>query len=129
MPEKSELIRLELGKERYVFLYPYLRHGTKRRVESANRKYLKYSTDTVKVAEGQSIKDAAKGVEVILDIAHADFTEANDLLILGQVAEWSLGAVTQEVLDTLDEATYETLLKRIDEEVNKDPLPGSGGKS
>ena len=129
MPEKSELIRLELGKERYALLYPYLRHGTKRRVESANRKYLKYSTDTVKVAEGQSIKDAAKGVEVILDIAHADFTEANDLLILGQVAEWSLGAVTQEVLDTLDEATYETLLKRIDEEVNKDPLPGSGGKS
>ena len=129
MPEKSELIRLELGKERYALLYPYLRHGTKRRVESANRKYLKYSTDTVKVAEGQSIKDAAKGVEVILDIAHADFTEANDLLILGQVAEWSLGPVTQEVLDTLDEATYETLLKRIDEEVNKDPLPGSGGKS
>jgi hypothetical protein len=129
MPEQSELIRLELGKERYALLYPYLRHGSKRRVEAANRKYLKYSTDTVKVAEGQSIKDAAKGVEVILDIAHADFTEANDLLTLGQVAEWSFGPVTQEVLDTLDEPSVDAILMRIDEVIKASPLPESGGKS
>lgn len=127
MAEQAELIRAELTGGRWAKILPEITHGTSRRVEAANRKYLKFSVATVKVAEGQPLAEAAKGVEVELDIANADFTEANDLLILGQVAEWSFGEVSQEVLDTIPEALRDELLKKCDEVYSSRPLAGSGG--
>jgi len=136
MADEKDLIKVKLDGGNWAKVYPELRHGTARRVEEANRKYLRFSTDTVKVAEGQPLSEAAKGVEVILDIAHADFTDANDIMILGQTHSWSYGAateeepntVTQAVLDTIPEAARDVILQKIDELIKKRPLTGSGGK-
>lgn len=128
MADQKDLVTVKMQGGKWAKLYPELLHGTARRVEAANRKYLRFSTGSVKVEEGQTIQDAAKGVEVILDIANADFTEANDMLILGQVAEWSFGEVAQEVLDGIPEALREQMLKECDRLYSSRPLTGSGGK-
>lgn len=126
-PEGSGLARHFGGSKQYVLLAPELKHGTARRVEAVNRKYLHYSVPSVKVEEGQTLSEAAKNVAVELDL-NADFTEANDILLLGQVEEWTFGPVNQEVLDGLPEKTRDLILQKCDELYTKSPLPGSGGK-
>jgi hypothetical protein len=136
--ETTKRIYLEEGKNwnpfkkrPYADFYLEIRHGTSKAIAAIIRPH---ATN----AEGGPapkiiISDTGKteirgGYTVEIPMEKLDFDAVNDLFILGQVKEWSLGPITQETIDNLPERVHEKLV----EEVNslyggQGPLPSGGG--
>lgn len=114
-------------KGHYVVFFAEMRHGTQKAVSALTRPYLKPAGDqpaTLKVEDGgPATFEGSTSLEV--DMMKVDWDAVNDVIILGQVKEWSFGPVDQSTLDDMPR----TLRDRIIEEINKiysGPLPKGG---
>ena len=121
---------IDLGGGDSAVILQELTHGTSRKVQAITRVFLKAPDAKLEIKEDKGKTEAkVTSQEVAVDWENADFTKADDALILGQTAKWSFGEVTQEVLDTLAETKRDALLKAVDEECDARPLPESGEES
>ena len=128
-----ETIKVDLPDGNTAELYAAMKHKTQRAVEEATRQYLTYpeGAGKVKVTVGedgeQSIKAkaAAEGMEVNIDLEKIDWNAVNEIIILNQVASWSFGEVTAEVLAEQSEAVFQALKAKVNEMYNF-PLAKSG---
>lgn len=148
----AESVRVELGDNDWADIHPKLLHGTARRIEDAIRKYVKVKPNIAKLAElskgqaeqspktlggdgGTTVQFVEKEgevktnilAEVEVDFDHINYTESTQIMILNQTKAWSFGAVTLEVLDTVDEAKFIELQKEMDSRYGKIPLLGMLG--
>jgi len=129
-----ETVKVDLPDGNTAEMYADMKHKTQRAVEEATRQYLTYpeGAGKFKVTQGedgeQSIKSkaAAEGLEVTVDLGRIDWTAVNEIIILNQVASWSFGEVTAEVLEEQSEAVFEALKAKANE-MYKIPLAKSGG--
>jgi hypothetical protein len=119
-----------LKKRDSAVFFKEVRHGTQKAVNAMTRKFLTFPTgQTPKLVVSGENEMRIEGVESIdVDLGKVDFDAVNDVLILGQVKEWSFGPVDQETLDGLSEDMRNKLV----EEVNKlygesGPFPKGGG--
>jgi hypothetical protein len=119
-----------LKKRDSVVFFKEIRHGTQKAVNAMTRQFLTFPNGQNPKLVVSGEKDMRiEGVESIdVDLARVDFDAVNDVLILGQVKEWSFGPVDQETLDSLSEDMRNKLV----EEVNKlygasGPFPKGGG--
>lgn len=122
-----------LKKRPYADFYLELRHGTQRAVNAIVRPLTKGegggpAPKIVVNQDGEPKVEGGLTVEIPLD--KVDFTAVNDVILLGQVKEWSFGPVNQETLDGLPEILQERLVNEANDLYGKQgPLPkGGGGK-
>jgi len=130
--------KIDLGDGDFAVIFTEMKHGTKRRVEQITRKFLVMPAAQIQAKEvdgkiktdflvNGKVTPEEEVQAVDIDWVHADFTEATDAMILGQVQDWSFGPVDQSVLDDMAEAKREALARACDAEYGAVPLPGSGG--
>ena len=124
-----ETIKVDLPDGNTAEMYADMKHKTQRAVEEVTRQYLTYpeGVGKLKVSQGEDggpIKTKAAGEEVVVTVAlvRIDGTAINEFIILNQVASWSLGEVTSEVLGDQSEAIYEALKLKVNE-LYRDSFP------
>jgi hypothetical protein len=122
-----DTVKVDLGDNEYALMYDEMRHGTSRKVQAVYEPY-------VNTEEAQElIKSLDNGAEGVADKLHklvgsASSVMATDVMILGQVEEWSFGEISQEVLDNMPERKRRILSDKCDELYAR-PLAMSGGKN
>ena len=112
--------RIDLGGGDYAVMAKDLKHKTSRLVQSVQRKYIKPAASKVLLSElkpGQGLYNDAE-----LDLSAYDPTEANHIMILNQVLEWSLGPITEDTLENISQKKYELLVAEVDR-LYGSPLP------
>lgn len=122
-----------LKKRAYADFYLELRHGTQKAVNTIVRPFTKGEDGGPApkiVVTGGGEPKVEGGLTVEIQIDKIDFTAVNDVILLGQVKEWSFGPVNQETIDSLPELLHERLVNEANELYGKQsPLPeGGGGK-
>ena len=119
-----------LKKRPYADFYLALRHGTQRAVQAIARPLTKGEGGGAApkiVVGGDGEAKVEGGITLELSLDKIDFTAINDVIILGQVREWSFGPVNQETLDGLTEELYERLVNEANELYGgQGPLPKGG---
>ena len=117
-----ETVRVDLPDGNTAQLYAEMKHKTQRAVEEITRQYLTYpeGVGKLKVSQGEDggaikTKAAVEEVEVTVDLERIDWTAVNEIIILNQVASWSFGEVTAEVLGEQSEAVFEALKRKVNE--------------
>ena len=116
MTYEPETQKLELnGTGDYAVFYVELRHGTQKAINVLTRPHLTYPDKPPKLIIEAEDKVTVEGSErAQIDLTTAPMDEVNDLMIVGQVKEWSFGPVDQATLDSLPE----TIRKRLLDECN-----------
>ena len=130
-----ETVKVDLPEGNKAELYADMKHKTQRAVEEVTRPYLTYpeGMGKLKISQGEDggtikAKAAVEEVEVTVDLKAIDWTKVNEIIILNQVASWSLGEVTSEVLGDQSEAVFEALRVTVNELYRDSfPLARSGG--
>ena len=124
-----ETIKVDLPDGNTAEMYADMKHKTQRAVEEVTRQYLTYpeGVGKLKVSQGEDggpikTKAAVEEVVVTVDLERIDWTAVNEIIILNQVASWSLGEVTSEVLGDQSEAMYEALKLKVNE-LYRDSFP------
>ena len=110
-------VKVDLPDGNTAELYSEMKHKTQRAVEEATRQYLTYpeGAGKLKVTQGEDgegsvkTKAAVEELEVTVDLGRIDWTKVNEIIILNQVASWSFGEVTAEVLGNQSEAVFNFL--------------------
>jgi len=123
-----ETKRFDLGGGDSAELYVELLHGTTRKVQAIYRPYLG-RPEVQEVLNSEMPEDEKVRALYKLVGDSADIAGATDLLLLGQVKEWSFGPVTQENLDGITEKKREKLVLEANALYGDLPLPIGGGKS
>ena len=131
-----DTVKLDLPDGNTAELYAELKHKTQRDVEEATRQYLTYpeGAGKVKVTQGEDgegsvkTKAAVEELEVTIDLERIDWTAVNEIIILNQVASWSFGEVTADVLGNQSEAVFLALKAKVNE-LYKLPLAKGGAAS
>jgi len=114
MTYEPETTKVELDEGIAVF-YVELRHGTQKAINVLTRPFLTFPDQPPKLTvkgEGEVKVEGGKSVELDVEAVirkHGD--EIDDLMIVGQVKEWSFGPVNQETLDGLPERIRGRLVK------------------
>ena len=127
-----ETVKVDLPDGNTAEMYAHMKHKTQRAVEEVTRPYLTYpeGMGKLKVSQGEdgaTIKaKAVEEVEVTVDLKAIDWTRVNEIIIVNQVASWSFGEVTAEVLGDQSEAIFLALDAKVNEMYNF-PLAKSGG--
>lgn len=130
-----ETVKVDLPDGNTAEMYADMKHKTQKAVEEVTRPYLTYpeGAGKVKVSQGEDgegsikTKAALEKVEVTIDLKAIDWTKVNEIIILNQVASWSFGEVTAEVLENQSEAVFEALKVKVNELYRGSfPLPKSG---
>jgi hypothetical protein len=119
-----------LKKRDSAVFFKEVRHGTQKAVNAMTRKFLTFPNGQNPKLVVTGEKDMRiEGVESIdVDLAKVDFDAVNDVLILGQVKEWSFGPVDQEILDGLSEDMRNKLVEAINKLYGESgPFPKGGG--
>jgi len=133
-----ETVKVDLPDGNTAELYVELKHRTQRAVEEITRQYLTYpeGAGKLRVTQGEDgegavkTKAAVKELEVTVDLERIDWTAVNEIVILNQVASWSFGEVTAEVLAEQSEAVFEALKVKVNELYRGNfPLAKSGDVS
>jgi len=118
-------------KGNFAVFFQELRHGTQRQINAMTRPFLNYGGPSPKLSMNQEDGPKLQGADhVEVDLAKIDFDAVNDVLILGQVKEWSFGPVDQETLDSIPESLRGNLVAKVNELFGAaGPLAeGGGGK-
>lgn len=131
-----ETVKVDLPDGNTAEMYAEMKHKTQRAVEAMTRQYLTYpeGAGKLKVSQGEDgegsvkVKPTVKELEVTIDLERIDWTAVNEAIILNQVASWSFGDVTAEVLGNQSEDVFNALKAKVNE-MYKFPLPKSGGAS
>lgn len=120
-----------LKKRPYAVFYVELRHGTQKAVNVLTRPFLKYpdgKSPVLTIREGEEAPKVEGPTTVEVDLGAIDNTAVNDLIIVGQVKEWSFGEVDQATLDGLSEKIRERLVNECNLLYgNMGPLAKGGG--
>ena len=133
-----ETVKVDLPDGNSAELYAELKHKTQSAVEKLTRPYLTYpeGAGKLKVSQGEDgegsvkTKAAVKDLEVTVDLGRIDWTKVNEIIILNQVASWSFGEVTAEILAEQSEAVFTALKTKVNELYRDSfPLAKSGGAS
>jgi len=102
-------------------LFAEMKHKTQRAVEEATRQFLTYPDGVGKLIlsqgeDGGPVKAKAMTdeVEVTVDLDRINWTGVNEIIILNQVASWTMGEVTAEVLGNQSEDVYAFLKNTVD---------------
>lgn len=104
-----------LSKKDYAIFYVELRHGTQKAVNVLTRPFLEYPDKPPKlIIEGEDKVTVQGSQRADIDLTKVDMDEVNDVMIVGQVKEWSFGLVDQATLDGIPE----TIRKRLLDECN-----------
>ena len=97
-------------------LFAEMKHKTQRAVEEATRQFLTYPDGVGKLIlsqgeDGGPVKAKAMTdeVEVTVDLDRINWTAVSEIIILNQVASWSFGDVTADVLADQSEDVYQFL--------------------
>ena len=101
-------IRVDLSEGDYAELYVQLRHGTARKLQEIYQPYMPLPAYQEAI-EISNLKERAKALEKI--ISQVDITRASDMMILGQIKEWSFGEISQNVLDDISQSKHEILTR------------------
>jgi hypothetical protein len=101
-------ITIDLGDGDCAELYEQLRHGTARRIQEIYQPYESVPAyqEAMKIPD---IKERASKLQSI--ILGADLTRASDAMIIGQIKEWTLGEISQTVLDDMPESKHAILIR------------------
>ncbi len=92
-------VKVGLTNGRVAFVYREVLHRTYRQHEDILRRAMTPSGETtIKMSQLEAGKKMPK-VDYVLDVTKLDMNEINVLYILNQVAEWSYGPVTREVVE------------------------------
>lgn len=130
-----DTIKVDLPGGNWADFFVEMKHKTQRAVEERTREYLTYpeGVGKLKLSQGEDgetvqVKAAVGEVEVTVDLDRIDWIAVSELIILNQVASWSFGEVTVEVLGEQSEAVYEILKAKVNElyQSNSPFLAGSG---
>ena len=133
-----ETVKVDLPDGNTAELYVDMKHKTQRAVEEVTRQYLTYpeGAGKLKVTQGEDGEGAVKtrvaveDMEVTVDLGRIDWTKVNEIIILNQVASWSFGEVTAEILAELSEAIFTALKAKVNELYRGNfPLAKSGDVS
>jgi hypothetical protein len=118
-------ITIDLGDGDCAELFEQLKHGTARRIQEIYQPYQSRSEyqEALKIPD---IKERTRCLQGI--ISQVDLTLANDTMILGQIKEWTLGDITQAVLDDMPEDKHQILSKEANR-LYAPPLADSKPKS
>ena len=125
--------QIDLGDGEYAIFYQETRHGTQKAVNVLTRPFLKYAKTPklTLVGDGEEKDLKLKGIgagKVDINLAKVDWDMVNDIIIVGQVKEWSYGSVNQKTLDDLPERIRGRLVQECNELYGKPaPLPNGGG--
>ena len=106
MTYEPETKKVELDEGETAVFYVELRHGTQKAVNALTRPFLKYpdgKTPVLTIKEGEEGPKVEGPTTVKVDLAAIDYDVVNDMIIVGQVKEWSFGPIDQETLDGLPE--------------------------
>jgi len=130
-----ETVKVDLPDGNTAEMYAHMKHKTQRAVEEVTRQFLTYpeGVGKLKVSQGEDggpvkAKAAVEEVEVTVDLKAIDWTKVNEIIIVNQVASWSFGEVTAEVLGEQSEAVYQALKTKVNELFRDTfPLAKSGG--
>jgi hypothetical protein len=120
-----------LKKRPYADFYRELRHGTQKAVNAIVRPLTRSSENgqaprLVVSNDGDPKVEGGMNVEIPLD--KIDITAVNDVILLGQIAEWSFGPVDQATLDGLPDDLVNILVKEADSLYGgQGPLAKRGG--
>jgi hypothetical protein len=97
-------VRVDLGNQQWAIIHREILHRTYRMHEALLRRYMSPVGETkIKMSDVEKDKKLPK-IDYVLDVAQIDTNEVNELYILNQVIEWSLGPV--------DHSTIENMLTR-----------------
>ena len=125
-----ETVELDLPDGNTAELYAEMKHKTQRAVEEMTRQYLTYpeGVGKLKLSQGEDggpvqAKTAADEVEVTVDLDRIDWTAVSDIIILNQVASWSFGEVTPEVLSEQSEDVFQALKAKVNTLYQGAPFP------
>lgn len=131
-----ETVRVDLPDGNTAELYAFMKHKTQVAVEEVTRQYLTYpeGAGKLQVSQGDDgglavrTKVPAEALEVTVDLDRINWTAVTEIIILNQVASWSLGEVTAEVLAEQSEIMFAALKTKVNAFYQGTfPLPGSGG--
>lgn len=116
---RLETFRIDLGDGDWADIYKEVLRVTARLHQAEMRKYM---TITDKVGEGgkmllsemEKLKEMPKP-DFYINFADVDDDAINEIYILNQVAEWSLGPVDKETIDKgMTNKQYRTLVQEMD---------------
>jgi hypothetical protein len=101
-------VTIDLGDGDCAELYEQLRHGTARKIQEVYQSYesLPGYQEAMKIPD---IKERAGKLQSI--ISGIDLTRASDVLLIGQIKEWTLGEISQAVLDDMPESKHAILTR------------------
>jgi hypothetical protein len=120
-------VRIPLTNGRVAFVYREVLHKTYRQHEDILRRAMTATGDTtIKMSQVEDGKKMPK-VDYVLDVSKLDMHEINELYILNQVAEWTYGPVTHEVVEaqlTRDDCII--LIREMDRLYQPLPLASKG---
>ena len=118
-----ETIKVDLPEDNTVEFYAFMKHKTQKAVEELTRQYLTYpeGAGKLKVTQGNdgepSVKSqvAVEELEVTVDLNRINWIAVDEAIILNQVATWSFGEVTAEVLGNQSEDVFKALKAKVNE--------------
>ena len=118
-------INIDLGNGDRAELYEQLKHGTARKIQEVYQPY--YGKPEYQAA--LAIADVKERIKALSRVfSQADLTRATDVMILGQVKEWTFGEILQAVLDDMPEEKHEILAREANK-LYEPPLAGSEAES
>lgn len=113
-------IKVDFGDGDYAELFEQLKHGTARRIQEIYAHYQSNPAyqEAIRLSE---LKERIKALQAI--VSEEDLTRANDVMILGQIKQWTFGEISQAVLDNISEGQHQILSAEANR-LYAPPLPG-----
>jgi len=115
-------VKVNLPDGNTAELFAEMKHKTQRAVEEVTREFLTYPDGVGKliISQGEDggpvkARSMTDEIEVTVDLDRINWTAVSEIIILNQVASWSMGEVTAEVLGDQSEAVYDFLKKTVNE--------------
>lgn len=128
---EAKTTTLDLGDGQSAVLYQEIKHGTQKVVNQLTRPFLEYAdgkSPRLTIKEGEEKPKVEGSATVQVDMSKVDWDMVNDAIIVGQVKEWTFGAVNQATLDVVPEPMREALKKECDRLYGENgPLAKGGG--
>ena len=127
-------IKVTLPDGNTAELFADMKHKTQRAVEEITREFLTYPDGVGKLTisqgeDGSPVKAKSRTdeVEVTVDLDRINWTKVTESIIVNQVASWTFGEVTAEVLGEQSEVVYNFLKTTVNDLYQGTfPLPRSG---
>jgi len=127
---KLQTVKVDLGNGDHATIYKDVLRVTARLHEAELRKYMTpvetFGKDGKILLSELEKMETMPSTEFLVDMTNIDNDAINEIFILNQVIEWSLGPVDKDTLDTrMTREQYKILVKEMDGLYKPIPLAGS----